>query len=155
VLTGLPKDDDVILYALPMCAPYIALNDYEFKVKIQPGSNKRGHAVKYVEQIFLNHANDRLKPFVKAVKDTEISSVFLSDVKISAPGLQKIQEQQKQKQKEIQKEKWKQQQKIIQDQKQREIANQQWKEQTNPKKRNKKKITTIKQIFIIKIHVFV
>ncbi|VDP78746.1 unnamed protein product [Echinostoma caproni] len=40
--TGKPIEDDVLLYALPVCAPYSALSSYKFKVKLTPGNAKRG-----------------------------------------------------------------------------------------------------------------
>jgi len=46
MLTGVPKPDDVIEYVVPMCGPYAALKDFKYKVKITPGTTKRGKAVK-------------------------------------------------------------------------------------------------------------
>lgn len=41
-LTGQPNEDDLLVYALPICAPYTTLFKYKFKVKITPGIIKRG-----------------------------------------------------------------------------------------------------------------
>ncbi|KAF8564605.1 hypothetical protein P879_10196 [Paragonimus westermani] len=41
-LTGQPVDGDILLYALPVCAPYSSLVNYKFKVKLTPGTAKRG-----------------------------------------------------------------------------------------------------------------
>ncbi|TPP61476.1 Nuclear export mediator factor NEMF [Fasciola gigantica] len=43
--TGKPCEDDVLLYALPVCGPYSALTNYKFKVKLTPGNAKRGKGV--------------------------------------------------------------------------------------------------------------
>ena len=41
-LTGQPRADDVLLFALPMCAPYSAVQSYKFKAKLLPGADKTG-----------------------------------------------------------------------------------------------------------------
>lgn len=41
-LTGNPLPNDILLYAVPVCAPYNALQTYKYRVKIIPGSAKRG-----------------------------------------------------------------------------------------------------------------
>ncbi|CAH8467235.1 unnamed protein product [Schistosoma rodhaini] len=41
-LTGQPNDDDLLLYAIPVCAPYSVLLKYKFRVKLNPGTTKRG-----------------------------------------------------------------------------------------------------------------
>lgn len=52
-LTGLPKYNDIITGVVPMCAPYSAIQTYKFKVKIQPGTLKRGKAMKLIKSLFL------------------------------------------------------------------------------------------------------
>lgn len=49
-LTGNPLPIDVLLYAVPVCGPYNALQSYKYRVKIIPGSLKKGkgtHIKKY------------------------------------------------------------------------------------------------------------
>ncbi len=41
-LTGIPKAADTLLYAVPMCAPYCSITNYKYKVKLQPGTMRRG-----------------------------------------------------------------------------------------------------------------
>lgn len=41
-LTGNPYSTDVLLYAVPVCGPYNALQSYKYRVKIIPGSAKKG-----------------------------------------------------------------------------------------------------------------
>ena len=36
-LTGIPHDEDELLFVVPVCAPYSTLNNYKFKVKLTPG----------------------------------------------------------------------------------------------------------------------
>jgi len=33
-LTGVPKSKDVVLFAIPMLAPYSTINTFKFKVKV-------------------------------------------------------------------------------------------------------------------------
>jgi predicted ribosome quality control (RQC) complex YloA/Tae2 family protein len=47
-LVGAPLVGDEILEAIAFCAPYSAMGKLKFKVKIQPGTQKRGKAVKEV-----------------------------------------------------------------------------------------------------------
>lgn len=44
--TPLPGDD--ILEAIPVCAPWSALGKYKYKAKLQPGTQKKGKAVKEI-----------------------------------------------------------------------------------------------------------
>lgn len=41
-LTGNPLSSDILLYAVPVCAPYNALQAYKYRVKITPGTAKKG-----------------------------------------------------------------------------------------------------------------
>jgi hypothetical protein len=47
-LIGTPHPEDEILAAIPVCAPWAALGRYRYKVKLQPGSVKKGKAVKEI-----------------------------------------------------------------------------------------------------------
>merc|ERR1719354_486739 len=51
-LTGCPQPDDIILFAIPTCAPYSSMKNYKFKVKLTPGNNKKGKATKTALQMF-------------------------------------------------------------------------------------------------------
>jgi hypothetical protein len=43
-LTGQPRDEDTLLYAVPMAAPYDVLHKYKYKVKLTPGGQRKGKA---------------------------------------------------------------------------------------------------------------
>ena len=45
-LTGCPKPGDVLLAAVPVCAPYSVLTGYTYRVKLVPGTLKKGKAYK-------------------------------------------------------------------------------------------------------------
>lgn len=46
-LTGIPVASDILLYAVPVCAPYNALQTYKYRVKITPGTAKKGKGIFY------------------------------------------------------------------------------------------------------------
>lgn len=68
--TGRPLPNDDLLTAIPVCAPWSALSAYKYKAKIQPGSTKRGKAVKEVLAIW-DHAGKDPKVLDKLSQDTE------------------------------------------------------------------------------------
>lgn len=45
---GTPLPGDELLAAVPVCAPWAALGKYKYRVKLQPGSVKKGKAVKEI-----------------------------------------------------------------------------------------------------------
>lgn len=47
-LVATPFVGDVLLEAYPICAPWAALGKYKYKVKLQPGSQKKGKAVREI-----------------------------------------------------------------------------------------------------------
>ncbi|KAF7254942.1 hypothetical protein EG68_08639 [Paragonimus skrjabini miyazakii] len=86
-LTGQPVDGDVLLYALPVCAPYSALMNYKFKVKLTPGTAKRGKAAKMSMNYFVmdKSASAREKELLRVMKGEDISRNFPGCVKVSLP----------------------------------------------------------------------
>lgn len=55
-LTGCPTDKDTILTALPMSAPYSMMVNHKYKIKLQPGTLKRGKAKKIARDLFVGSA---------------------------------------------------------------------------------------------------
>ncbi len=68
--TGRPLPGDDLISAIPICAPWSALSTYKYKAKIQPGSTKRGKAVKEVLTIW-DHAGKDSKALDRTSQDTE------------------------------------------------------------------------------------
>ncbi|CAM9607192.1 unnamed protein product, partial [Phaeothamnion confervicola] len=88
-LTGQPLPDDILLHALPVCAPYQSLTRYKHKVKLTPGSQKRGKVARQAVEVF-TRAKDcpqRERDLILAMTDPEMVAVILGDVKMSMPGL--------------------------------------------------------------------
>jgi len=88
-LTALPAEGDSLLYAVPVCAPYSALSAYRFRVKLTPGSQKKGKAAKQAVGIFCGGAggaSERERELMRAIKDDELVRQMISNVKLVAPS---------------------------------------------------------------------
>ncbi len=107
-LTGKPLPEDVILYALPVCAPYQVLAQYKYRVKLTPGNGKRGKSSKQCVEMFCkpedynskskintSSSSNKFIEIIKAVNDNEWCQVICGDVKISAAGVSKAIKKQK------------------------------------------------------------
>ncbi|XP_075283397.1 ribosome quality control complex subunit NEMF [Opisthocomus hoazin] len=88
-LTGQPHPEDVLLFAVPICAPYTAMMNYKYKVKLTPGTQKKGKAAKIALHNFMQskEASAREKDLFRSVKDTDLSRNIPGKVKVSAPHL--------------------------------------------------------------------
>ncbi|KAK3140016.1 hypothetical protein QOZ80_5AG0394140 [Eleusine coracana subsp. coracana] len=106
-LTGNPLPSDILLYAVPVCAPYNALQTYKYRVKITPGTAKKGKAAKTAMSLFLHtpDATNREKELMKACTDPELVAAIVGNAKITAPGLTQLKQKQKQKGKKSAKDK--------------------------------------------------
>ncbi|PSN48253.1 Nuclear export mediator factor Nemf [Blattella germanica] len=91
-LTGNPVVEDELLFAIPVVAPYTTLHNYKFKVKLTPGTGKRGKAAKTAINIFLKDraTTAREKDLIRSVKDENLARNLPGKVKLSAPQLQKL-----------------------------------------------------------------
>lgn len=96
-LTGNPLPNDVLLYAVPVCAPYNAVQSYKYRVKIIPGSLKKGKAAKTAMNLFsqMGEATSREKELMKACTDPELYAALIGNVKVSAAGLTQLKQKQK------------------------------------------------------------
>ena len=100
-LTATPHPEDVVLFALPVCAPYQVLQSYKYKVKMVPGTQKKGKAVRQAMELFskLPEATAREKELARAVPEAEAVLALVGTVKIQAPGAAKLKQGGKQKKK--------------------------------------------------------
>lgn len=115
-LTGKPVPTDILQFAVPVCAPYGALQKYKYKVKLIPGSLKKGKAVKSVVSYFLNMSEGQVssesetrtvnglsgqelqeaeaaleareRELIKMIKEEEAINVMIGKTKVSAPGVE-------------------------------------------------------------------
>lgn len=88
-LTGQPHPEDLLLFAVPVCAPYTALSNYKHKVKLTPGSQKKGKAARTAVSSFMKakEVSPREKDLFRSVKDSDLSRNMPGKVKVSAPNL--------------------------------------------------------------------
>jgi predicted ribosome quality control (RQC) complex YloA/Tae2 family protein len=99
-LTGKPNADDLILFAVPVCAPYQTLSQYAYRAKLTPGNMKRGKAASACIEIFTKEEQktpltERNKELIKKVADTEWVAAIIGDVRITAAGAGKVTQKQK------------------------------------------------------------
>lgn len=109
-LIGTPHPDDEIVAAIPVCAPWAALGRYKYRVKLQPGTVKKGKAVKemhgrwiaemttgkvrkeHAEEVGIERpAAERLRAregeLLKGWKDSEIVNTLpVGKVRVMMPG---------------------------------------------------------------------
>ncbi|KAJ0946500.1 putative NFACT protein [Helianthus annuus] len=55
-LTGVPLPNDILLYAVHVCAPYAAVQSYKYRVKIIPRTTKKGKSCKNGDELFWSRA---------------------------------------------------------------------------------------------------
>jgi predicted ribosome quality control (RQC) complex YloA/Tae2 family protein len=100
-LTGKPHADDLLLYAIPVCGPYQSLSQYTYRVKLTPGSMKRGKSSKQCLDILLKTPStssicmEKHLELIKRVAENDWVQTILADVKISAAGASKVAKQNK------------------------------------------------------------
>ncbi|GMJ12314.1 embryo defective 1441 [Hibiscus trionum] len=96
-LTGNPLPNDILLYAVPVCGPYSAVQSYKYRVKIIPGTAKRGKAAKTAMNLFshMPEASSREKELMKACTDPELVAAIIGNVKITSAGLTQLKQKQK------------------------------------------------------------
>ena len=102
-LTALPHEGDDVLFALPVCAPYSVFANYAHKIKLTPGSGKKGKAAKQAVGLLASMAPSRERELMRALTDDELVRVMLANVKVQAPA--KLLQQQKSAEKRERKEK--------------------------------------------------
>jgi len=86
-LTGRPFPDDLLHFALPVCAPYDALSNYKFRLKLLPGVAKKGKAAKQALQLFAqaDKITREESELLKLVPEQEVINVLVSNAKLSVP----------------------------------------------------------------------
>ena len=87
-LTAQPLSEDTLLHAIPVCGPYGSLQPYKYRVKLVPGTLKRGKAAKQALEIFTHskECSARERDLIQALADNDISSAMIGDVKITGPS---------------------------------------------------------------------
>ena len=96
-LTGLPNRKDVLMFSIPMLAPYSTIQAYKYKVKITPGTQKRGRVQKTIRDLFFKNAKEsKLETqLLKSIPDTDMTMVLVNGCKVAAAGLTAVQQAKK------------------------------------------------------------
>ncbi|CAF0941684.1 unnamed protein product [Adineta steineri] len=93
-LTGQPVPDDPLTNVIGVCAPWVTLNNYKYKVKILPGGlGKKGKNVQAALKLFAmdRTASQLEKDLLKTVKDQEVTRNLPSGkVKFVLPSYLKL-----------------------------------------------------------------
>ena len=87
-LTSQPTPEDTILFAIPVAAPYSTMTNYKFKVKMQPGTTKKGKAARTAVTTFfaMKEASNVEKDLIKAVNESELFKNLPGKVKLVNTG---------------------------------------------------------------------
>ena len=93
-LTGQPHPDDILLFSIPVCAPWIALQKFKYKVKLTPGSLKKGKAAKSALSSFIAvgsgaDGRDKELELIRSIQENELIMQILAKVKISGEKIRK------------------------------------------------------------------
>lgn len=104
-LTGKPAAQDLLLHAIPVCAPYSVVSQYKYRVKLTPGSVKRGKASKQSVEMFMHNDGGKKKQvdegtkrdqaLIKLVNENEWVQSMIGDVRITSAGASKVTKKQK------------------------------------------------------------
>jgi len=79
-LTGNPLSQDVLLFAVPVCAPISSTQNYKYKIKLTPGNLRKGKACKAAISSFLHSTVGRERDVIKSIPENEILLTFMPDV---------------------------------------------------------------------------
>eukprot|EP00753_Platysulcus_tardus_P005827 PLAT13715.3.p1 GENE.PLAT13715.3~~PLAT13715.3.p1 ORF type:complete len:1043 (+),score=570.32 PLAT13715.3:1130-4258(+) len=73
-LTDRPVSEDVLLFAIPMCGPRASLAHAKFRVRVTPGSQKKGKATREVVKHFTRSkvCSERERFLMRSVQDAEL-----------------------------------------------------------------------------------
>jgi hypothetical protein len=80
-----------------MCAPYSTIKDNRFKIKLMPGSLKKGKAARNILHLFMNsqEMSEGERAMLKKVPEMEVITVLLGNVKLAGTGLLKMEQKEK------------------------------------------------------------
>ena len=74
-----------------MCAPYNAIKQNRFKVKLVPGGLKKGKAARNIMQYFQqSDLNEKQKILLRALPEQDLINAVIGNVKLAGAGLLKI-----------------------------------------------------------------
>ncbi|KAI9293032.1 hypothetical protein K502DRAFT_367084, partial [Neoconidiobolus thromboides FSU 785] len=88
-LVGTLQEGEIPEFMIPVSAPLSALNKLKFKVKLQPGTMKKGQAAKLATNHFLatSECTKLDQQLIKTIPNQEAINVLLPKSKVMAPSL--------------------------------------------------------------------
>lgn len=95
-LTGNPLGDETVVGCIAVAAPFMVLQHYKYRVKLMPGTLKRGSAVKTSLALIFAENKTTLTPrereLIRSVPDTDLNSTMPGKVRVvgSSVELSKI-----------------------------------------------------------------
>jgi hypothetical protein len=92
-----PTAEDTVLYAVPMCGPYACFKNFKYKMKLTPGTLKKGKIAKQAQDVFVmfKDCTPGEKKSIEGLNRSELTSAVVGEAKISMPGLQAVKRKQK------------------------------------------------------------
>lgn len=81
--TAHPSEEDQIVHAIPVCAPYAVVTDYRYHVKLTAGKMKKGAIAKVVVDHWLKEKMaDNEKKAIKQLSNDDLVSVIMNNSKV-------------------------------------------------------------------------
>ena len=85
--TFTPHEGDEILHAIPVCAPYMAIAEYAYRVKLTSGKMKKGAMAKSIVEMWLRmKISEGEKRAIKQLPIEDISAIIMNNSKAILPG---------------------------------------------------------------------
>ncbi|KOB86945.1 hypothetical protein PFDG_02595 [Plasmodium falciparum Dd2] len=89
-LTNSPNEGDNLSFAIPMCAPYSAIQTHKYKIKLVPGNTKKGKVADSCISYFLKNAtNEKEKELIKNISMDELGNCIIANC---TPDLKELKE---------------------------------------------------------------
>jgi len=87
-LTGRPHPEDILVCAIPMCAPYAAVQRYKYRVKLTPGNSKTGASCKAALSAFnkVKEMTDQERAVMKTMSDNEMHQQMVGNARVQPVG---------------------------------------------------------------------
>lgn len=82
--TSQPSSEDVIVHAIPVCAPYAVLADYRYHVKLTAGKMKKGGIAKVIVDHWLKEKmTENEKRAIKNMSVDDLVTVIMNNSKVT------------------------------------------------------------------------